>query len=74
MGPLYKSRSLEMPLVAQIRKPLSTIPGKKSRLSHVGVRTEVVCDLPSSLLTILHALTVLTVKGLLQTAFRDLRF
>lgn len=74
MDPSNKSYRLESPLFAQTWKPLSVVPGKKSGLSHFGVKTEVIRDLPSNLQIVCHALTVQTVIGLLQAGFRDLRF
>lgn len=63
MGPSIKSCELEIPLAVQIWKPLSVIPGGKSGLLHIGLKND------------MKTVTVeITVTGLLQADFRDLRF
>lgn len=74
VDPSSRSCKLEIPLAAQIQKPLSVIPGRKSGLLHMGVKIEVNCDLSSNLLIVRHAIMVENVIGLLQMDFRDLRF
>lgn len=61
-------------LSTQTRKLLSITPGGKSGLLHIGVNTEVNCDLPSNFLMACHALTVEIVIGLVQADFKDALF
>ena len=53
---------------------MSFTPGGKSGLLHIGVKTEVNCDLPSNFLMACHALTVEIVIGLVQADFKDALF
>ena len=70
IGPSKRSPKEEIPLAVQHLKAVSKVPGRKSGLPVIGVKTDVSPDLPSICCVILNALIVLIVTGLLQFFFK----